>query len=220
MSTTIELTREEYDKMVEEIASLKRACRTVKKQRQLLEDVTKKRKEALQKAEAEVGRLKFLLGLAELSKQKMEKQIEALAKSISAGITRVRVSRKGKKPVVVVFWEDGTKNCVKCNPEDTFSVNCGVALCICKRFLMPEAYRKYIVNCDYQVEEDDKPRKRLDELEERKTKSKAQEKLEEAYRTENVALKQEALQELAQENAKETGKAVKKPVSKKPAKKK
>ena len=37
-------------------------------------------------------------------------------------------------PVTVVIWSDGTKTISKCSPEDVYSPETGVALCMLKRF--------------------------------------------------------------------------------------
>lgn len=38
-------------------------------------------------------------------------------------------------PATVVYWLDGTKTVVKCQPGDTYSKETGLALCIAKKFL-------------------------------------------------------------------------------------
>lgn len=36
-------------------------------------------------------------------------------------------------PATIVFWEDGSKTVVKCQPGDTFSKELGLAMAICKK---------------------------------------------------------------------------------------
>lgn len=36
-------------------------------------------------------------------------------------------------PATIVFWRDGTKTIVKCQPGDTFSKELGLAMAICKK---------------------------------------------------------------------------------------
>ena len=38
-------------------------------------------------------------------------------------------------PATIVFWEDGTKTVVKCQPDDDYSMETGLALCIAKKAL-------------------------------------------------------------------------------------
>lgn len=38
-------------------------------------------------------------------------------------------------PATIVFWYDGTKTVVKCQPEDTYDKRMGLALCIAKKAL-------------------------------------------------------------------------------------
>jgi hypothetical protein len=38
-------------------------------------------------------------------------------------------------PATIVFWEDGTKTVVKCQPRDTYSKEIGLAMAICKKAL-------------------------------------------------------------------------------------
>lgn len=38
-------------------------------------------------------------------------------------------------PATIVFWSDGTKTVVKCQPGDTYSKELGLAMCIAKRAL-------------------------------------------------------------------------------------
>lgn len=38
-------------------------------------------------------------------------------------------------PATIVFWEDGTKTVVKCQPDDDYSRETGLALCIAKKAL-------------------------------------------------------------------------------------
>lgn len=40
-----------------------------------------------------------------------------------------------KNPATVVFWKDGTKTVVKCQPGDIYSEETGLALCIAKKYL-------------------------------------------------------------------------------------
>ena len=37
-------------------------------------------------------------------------------------------------PATIVFWEDGTKTVVKCQPGDTYSKELGLAMALVKRF--------------------------------------------------------------------------------------
>lgn len=164
MGKIFELTKEEYDKMVADNASLRRSCKKLKEEIAAL-------KEENQKLLAEVIGMKFRLESSEGMCNAAEKCINEIREVVYAKIVKVRISFKGKKPVVVVFWDDGTSEYVRCNPADTFSVETGVALCVCKRFLIPEFYRKYIVNGDYTIENDQTPRKK-----EKKAVKKAAEK--------------------------------------------
>lgn len=38
-------------------------------------------------------------------------------------------------PATIVYWRDGTKTIVKCNPGDTYDPMTGLALCYMKKFL-------------------------------------------------------------------------------------
>lgn len=38
------------------------------------------------------------------------------------------------EPATIVFWSDGTKTVVKCNKDDTFDKEKGLAMAICKKF--------------------------------------------------------------------------------------
>jgi len=38
-----------------------------------------------------------------------------------------------QNPATVVFWSDGTKTVVKCQPGDTYSAETGLATAICKK---------------------------------------------------------------------------------------
>lgn len=37
------------------------------------------------------------------------------------------------EPATIVFWEDGTKTSVKCNPNDIFDPEKGIAMCFVKK---------------------------------------------------------------------------------------
>lgn len=47
-------------------------------------------------------------------------------------------------PATVIYWEDGTKTVVKCQPGDTYDKEKGVALCYMKKILgnMPREFNK------------------------------------------------------------------------------
>lgn len=52
-------------------------------------------------------------------------------------------------PATIVFWEDKTKTVVICQPEDTYSKETGLALCIIKKLYgnngrYNEIFKKYI----------------------------------------------------------------------------
>lgn len=52
-------------------------------------------------------------------------------------------------PVTVVIWNDGTKTLVKCQPDDTYSKELGLAMCIAKKFFgnkgsFNEIFKKFI----------------------------------------------------------------------------
>lgn len=38
-------------------------------------------------------------------------------------------------PATIVIWEDGSKTVVKCQPNDEYSKETGLALCIAKKYL-------------------------------------------------------------------------------------
>lgn len=38
-------------------------------------------------------------------------------------------------PATIIFWNDGTKTVVKCQPNDKYSMETGLALCIAKKAL-------------------------------------------------------------------------------------
>ena len=38
-------------------------------------------------------------------------------------------------PATIVYWKDGTKTVVKCDPKDTYDPMTGLALCYMKKFL-------------------------------------------------------------------------------------
>lgn len=38
-------------------------------------------------------------------------------------------------PATIVYWDDGTKTVVKCDPKDTYSKEAGLALCYMKKML-------------------------------------------------------------------------------------
>lgn len=52
-------------------------------------------------------------------------------------------------PATAVFWSDGTKTVVKCQPGDTYSKETGLAMCISKKFFgnksnFNEIFKKWI----------------------------------------------------------------------------
>lgn len=49
-------------------------------------------------------------------------------------------------PATVVLWEDGTKTVVKCNPDDFYSPETGLALCIAKKSLGNQSNFNNIIN--------------------------------------------------------------------------
>ena len=75
----------------------------------------------------------------ELERELVRRAEEQLRKE---GEIRMRVwnSHSIKKvifndPATIVFWYDGTKTVVKCQPEDTYDKRMGLALCIAKKAL-------------------------------------------------------------------------------------
>lgn len=62
-------------------------------------------------------------------------------------------------PATVVYWLDGTKTVVKCQPGDTYSKETGLALCIAKKFLgnkgnFNDVFNQWIPRETEPVEED------------------------------------------------------------------
>lgn len=56
-------------------------------------------------------------------------------------------------PATVVMWSDGTKTVVKCQPNDVYSRETGLAMCIAKKFLgnkgnFNEVFKKFIEGYD------------------------------------------------------------------------
>ena len=77
----------------------------------------------------------------EMGKIKMERlKIECKAEDIINCITDVVI---GKQKQTVVKWNDGVKTIVKCNDEDNFSPEIGVAMCIAKK-MFGENYKSKI----------------------------------------------------------------------------
>lgn len=53
------------------------------------------------------------------------------------------------EPATIVFWADGTKTVVKCQPDDTYDKEKGLALCISKKYFgnkgnFNEVFKKFI----------------------------------------------------------------------------
>lgn len=69
-------------------------------------------------------------------------------------LTRIKIEKViFNDPATIVFWSDGTKTTVKCQPNDTYSKETGLAMCIAKKFLgnkgnFNETFKKYIEGYD------------------------------------------------------------------------
>jgi hypothetical protein len=56
-------------------------------------------------------------------------------------------------PATIVIWSDGTKTVVKCQPNDVYSKETGLAMCIAKKFLgnkgnFNKVFKKFIEDYD------------------------------------------------------------------------
>lgn len=63
-------------------------------------------------------------------------------------------------PATIVFWVDGTKTVVKCQPDDTYDKEKGLALCISKKYFgnkgnFNEVFKKFVP--DEPKQEESKP---------------------------------------------------------------
>ena len=54
-----------------------------------------------------------------------------------------------RNPATVVFWSDGTKTVVRCQPGDVYNPDTGLALCVAKKYFgntgkFNEVFKKYL----------------------------------------------------------------------------
>jgi len=60
------------------------------------------------------------------------------------------------EPATIVYWKDGTKTIVKCQPGDDYDDEKGLALCIAKKYLgnksnFNNVFKKYLIRVDDEI---------------------------------------------------------------------